>query len=155
VFDPEDLSYTTINLDAAASFTVNADNFNETETRFILANRSTRIRFSNEGGDILALELDAENKVFSLDRRQSGITDFQEDFGKEMHQMPVPDLPDDFEIRILMDWSSVEIFINGGQYVMTDQLFPKEFYTQMTLENSSDIDLNMELGGPFKIERVW
>lgn len=154
-FDPEELKYNTISLDAGASFTVNADNFNQSETRFILANNSAKISFSNKIGDLLALELDAENKIFSLDRRQSGITEFQVDFGKKVHHMPVPDLPEDFEIRILMDWSSIEIFINGGQYVMTEQLFPREFYTRMMLENSSDIDLNMELGGPFKIESVW
>ena len=64
-----------------------------------------------------------KDKTFFLDRSNSGIVDFQEDFGKGVQQMPVPDLPDgEYEVSILIDWSSVEVFINNGQYVMTSNI---------------------------------
>lgn len=35
-----------------------------------------------------------------------------------------------------MDWSSVEIFEDKGKYVMTDQIFPTEFYNKLTVSSS-------------------
>ena len=70
--------------------------------------------------------------------------------------MPVPNLPEDpFEIRILMDWSSIEVFINEGQYVMTSQIFPNEFYKQLEIKNNNNSDLillNFEVNSA---ESIW
>ncbi len=118
------------------------DHFNEAEISFRTAFRTFDLNFSNQAGDRLTLSLDSEKKEFSLDRRQSGLVDFSEKFAPGIQRMPVPDLPDDpFEVRILMDWSSIEVFINQGQYVMTAQIFPRENYTQLEAVNHTNSDL--------------
>ncbi len=41
--------------------------------------------------------------------------------------MPITNMPEgEIEVRVLMDWSSIEVFINNGQCVMTSQIFPNE-----------------------------
>ena len=81
---------------------------------------------------------------FILDRSLSGKTSFDEDFVKNIQTMPIPDLPNgECEVRIVMDWSSVEIFINRGQYVMTCRIFPNEFYRSLLISNPGGIDLDL------------
>ena len=97
-----------------------------------------------------------KDKTFFLDRSNSGIVDFQEDFGKEVQQMPVPDLPDgEYEVSILIDWSSVEVFINNGQYVMTSQIFPNSNYSDLTVENFDDSELSMKAFSINEVKRIW
>lgn len=118
------------------------DHFNESEIRFRTALREFEIYFSNDSGDTLLLSMDTEREEFILDRRRSGKVDFHEKFAPRVQRMPVGNLPKDpFEIRILMDWSSIEVFINQGQYVMTSQIFPNEFYKELDITNLNSSDL--------------
>jgi len=101
------------------------------------------------------LTLLGEEKEFFLDRTNSGKVDFQEDFAS-IQQMPVPNLPDgEYEFRILLDHSSIEIFINKGQYVMTAQLFPNEAYHTFTIENLGDDDILLKDFTSNKVEKIW
>ena len=144
-----------ISLSEGASVSIANDHLNQSDIRLNLKNQDTRILFNNPKGDELVLEIDAASNRVTLDRTQSGITDFQEDFKEKVHHMPVPNLPDLFELRILLDWSSIEIFINGGQYVMTDQVFPREKFNLLIMENTSDEAMSLRLTGPTKVDRVW
>lgn len=144
-----------ISLRAGASVSIASDHLNQCDIRMLMEKKNTRVVLNNSQGDQLVLELDTETNTFNLGRTQSGVTDFQEDFGKKAHLMPVPDLPEQFELRILLDWSSIEVFLNGGQYVMTDQVFPTEPYNLMIIENTSDQTSMLQLNGPEKVPRVW
>ena len=132
------------------------DHFNESEIRFRTALRDFELRFMNEVGDTLRLTMDSAAEEFVLDRRQSGKVDFKEEFAPDVQRMPIDNLPEDpFEVLILLDWSSVEIFINDGQYVMTAQIFPNEFYQELQVDNKGDNDLillNFEVSGA---ESIW
>jgi sucrose-6-phosphate hydrolase SacC (GH32 family) len=82
---------------------------------------------------------------FILDRSLSGKTSFDEDFVKNIQTMPISDLHNgEYEVRIVMDWSSVEIFINRGQYVMTCQIFPNEFYRTLLISNPGEMELKLK-----------
>jgi len=97
-----------------------------------------------------------EDKTFFLDRSKSGIVDFQEDFGKGIQQMPVLDLPEgEYEVSVFIDWSSVEVFINNGQYVMTSQIFPNSSYTDLTIENLGNSELSMKAFSMNKVKNIW
>lgn len=132
-------------------------NYNQSEIVFETKNRNFELTFSNEEGDILELVLDGANEQFRLDRTKSGITDFEKSFGATVHTMPIEKLPnDEFEIRILIDWSSIEVFINKGQYVMTEQVFPKSFYTKLKIENKEERkDLILSGFESNKINSIW
>jgi fructan beta-fructosidase len=97
-----------------------------------------------------------EGKTFFLDRSKSGIVDFQEDFGKGIQQMPVPDLPDgEYEVNVFIDRSSVEVFINDGHYVMTSQIFPNGNYTDLIIGNLGDRELSMKAFSINEVKRIW
>ena len=100
--------------------------------------------------------MDGSRQMVLLDRVVSGKTDFQEDFGSVLHQMPIDKLPDaPFEVRILLDKSSVEVFINGGQYVMTDQIFPTQNYTILEVENNTERPLELQNLQISKVKGIW
>ena len=132
------------------------DHFNESEVRFRTALRDFSLHFVNAGGDSLVLKMDRDLNEFTLDRRRSGKVDFHPKFAPEVQRMPVENLPEDpFEIRILMDWSSIEVFLNGGQYALTAQIFPNEFYQQLEIENPNGTDLiflDFQVSG---VESIW
>lgn len=70
--------------------------------------------------------------------------------------MPVANLPEDlFEVRVLMDWSSVDIFINEGQYAMTAQLFPNSPYNELQISNTGTSQLTLENFEISKGESIW
>lgn len=144
-----------ISLPAGASDTINFDHFNQSEVRFRTEARDFVLSFGNDKGDTLMLTMDSEQKNFVLDRIKSGKVDFNEGFG-DLMEMPVPGLPDGaYEVRVLMDWSSVEVFINGGVYVMTAQLFPNAPYTMLTVSNPASEPADLTDLEVSRAERIW
>ncbi|EKQ54394.1 sucrose-6-phosphate hydrolase [Clostridium sp. Maddingley MBC34-26] len=90
---------------------------------------------SNE--EKLIIEFDKENQKVKLDRSQLN-NKFAEDYG--MIRQAECNFKDTIELEILVDNSIVEIFINGGEVVMTTRAFP--------LDNST----NIELFGDYEIK---
>lgn len=80
---------------------------------------SFSITLSNEVGENLIIN--KENGLVSIDRRNTGKSDFHRDFAA-MHSAPMS--WEAKEIRIFLDASSVELFVNNGELVMTSVLFP-------------------------------
>ncbi|QNS15417.1 glycoside hydrolase family 32 protein [Mannheimia bovis] len=73
--------------------------------------------FSNEQGQKLTMRF--ENGVFSLDRSQSEQTELMEKFGSVRH-CKIEKLD---TLDIFFDRSVVEIFLNGGEKVLTSRFF--------------------------------
>ena len=129
---------------------------NQSQIKFTLNKPNVELYFSNEIGDSLNIQIDRDKKVMQFDRMKSGKTDFSEKFAPSIQQIEIPNLPDDpIEIRMLLDHSSIEVFINGGQYVMTDQIFPNDYYTALTIVNTSNEDLKIDDFTEHKVERIW
>ena len=59
-----------------------------------------------------------------------------------VHRMPYKPLDKEIDIRIILDWSSIEIFIDNGRYVMTEQIFPTEFYNSLEIASDDHTKLN-------------
>ena len=129
---------------------------NQSEIIFSLNSPNTQLIFSNMEGDSLEIQLDNRNKMLWLDRSKSGKVDFKKEFVNGKQRMPIPNLPDgDFEVRMLLDQSSLELFLNKGQYVMTNQIFPNADYTVLTMENLSDTEIKIDSISESKVMRVW
>lgn len=89
-----------------------------------------QIIISNQAGE--SVKLGKEGDSFFFDRSASGKTDFHADFGN-VQQMPLEGIQ--FQsLRIFIDRSSIEVFVNGGERVMTELVFPNKPYTQLRLE---------------------
>jgi len=129
---------------------------NQSKTKFTLSVPNAQIYFRNKNGDSLSVDIDRTKKLVTLDRRKSGNVDFSDKFSPGVQQMIIPSLPDGpIEIVFLLDHSSLEIFINDGQYVMTNQIFPNEFFRAITIVNNSEEELVIEDFTEHKVERVW
>ena len=66
---------------------------------------------------------DAQTDELYVDRTRSGRVDFSRDF-PGVQRAPLAARNGKVHLRILVDWSSVEVFANGGRRVITDQVFP-------------------------------
>ncbi len=123
-------------LKTGSKLMLTSENFNQSEIKFTTENRNFVLSFSNKEGDVFKLVMDKAGATFFADRTKSGIVDFESSFGAKTHNMPVEGVPEgEIEVRIVLDHSSAEVFINKGQYVMTQQIFPRSNYTQLTIEN--------------------
>ena len=85
------------------------------------------IVFSNHDGESVKMYCDASKGKFAMDRTESGNVDFSVDF-PVVTCAPVPE-NDELSLRIFFDRTSVEIFGNGGEFVMTNLVFPSSPYT--------------------------
>jgi levanase/fructan beta-fructosidase len=71
-------------------------------------------------------------KVF-LDRRKSGDVSFDKTFASVYHAPLEPGADGIVHLRIMVDWSSVEVFGGQGETTMTAQIFPGENATYARL----------------------
>ncbi len=130
------------------------DNFNQSEIKFKAASKNLKLVFSNEVNDSLVLNYDAAQKTFSIDRRHSGIVNFEENFGKEIHTTATPwIISENVDFQIILDWSSVEIFLNGGVYSFTEQIFPNKPYTKLSIQSDEKQEIkNLTV---HRIKGIW
>lgn len=121
---------------AAATDTLQVEGLYQSEIRLKTTAKNFQLLFKNELDEVLVLDFDATNQILTVDRTLSGKVDFQEDFGAKKHVAPLKGLkkgPHQFEI--LMDWSSMELFMDQGMLSITEQLFPTSPYNTLIINN--------------------
>ncbi len=90
------------------------------------------ITFENDLGEKINYSISNDSIIF--DRTQSGIIDFEEHFGA---RHAVSNYLESIEkIELFYDVTSLELFINDGEFVMTELVFPNSPFNQIILENS-------------------
>jgi fructan beta-fructosidase len=146
----------TVTIESNSVKTISYDGLQQSQIRFTTDSRDFSMDIENDLGEEVVLSWDNHQKLFLLDRSKSGKKEFKESFAHSLQKMPIPNLLDgNMEVRILIDWSSVEIFINEGQYVMTAQVFPNEAYSKVEIKNGTETQLELndfEIGS---VERIW
>lgn len=90
---------------------------------------------SNSRNEKVAMIYDPVKNRFSFDRRQSGITDFSQDF-PSVTAAPVMCADNKLSLRIFIDRSSIEVFEKDGRFVMTNLVFPNEPYSTLSLQSA-------------------
>src|SRR5262249_25313596 len=96
-------------------------------------------RGTNQGA---ILECDTKRRIIHLDRTHSGWTDFNPAF---IGDYEAPLEPGPVRLRIFIDTSSVEVFVNDGETVLTAQVFPAPSSQVMKLWTSNDALVVREL----------
>ncbi len=143
-------------LEVATKDTIPFDHLNQAQIAFKTTSKDYVLSFKNTMGEELVLTMANTQQLFLLDRVVSGKTDFKEAFANTIQQMPVDQLPEgEYEVRVLVDRSSVEVFLNKGQYVMTAQVFPSEHYNLLAVENTGASPLEMKALKINKIKGIW
>ena len=80
-----------------------------------------KVRTGN--GQETIIGYDAESAEVYVDRTRSGESGFSRDF-PGIQRAPLAARNGKVHLHILVDWSSVEVFADKGQTVITDQIFP-------------------------------
>ncbi len=141
-----------INLDKP--FNLKHQNFNQTEIKFSMnLSKGIQLKFKNGKEEYLIFEMNPSKKEILLDRRKSGLVDFENRFANSVHTLPYKILDKEVAIRIIVDWSSIELFIDNGKYVMTEQIFPTDFYNSLQILSVDTISIkNFTLN---VIQSIW
>lgn len=106
--------------------------------------KTVNIVFSNSQGEKVVMQYDPAAATLSFDRTQSGITDFSEGF-PAVTVTPTHEASGRIALRIFVDRSSMEVFGNGGEFVMTNLVFPRTPYTALSVSTE---------GGNAKVENL-
>jgi levanase/fructan beta-fructosidase len=80
---------------------------------------------------------DAEAGEVYVDRRRSGIADFHPQFAGR-HAASLRTGAESLELRIFVDKSSVEVFVNGGESVLTDLIYPDPNSAGLSLQTVNE-----------------
>lgn len=104
------------------------------------------IKLSNEKGETFIIGYSPVNKTFFTDRTQAGQSSFYDKFASRSNANY--ELQNSSEVRIFVDESSVEVFVDNGKLVMTDIVFPTEPYNKLELFSTN---------GAFKLDgaEIW
>ncbi|AWW32305.1 glycoside hydrolase family 32 protein [Echinicola strongylocentroti] len=92
------------------------------------------LTLSNELGEKVVFKIDGDQLAF--DRSSSGKTDFEAGFGN-LHTAPLSGV-DIKSLRVFADRSSLEFFINDGELVMTEIIFPNAPYLKLDFEGFNE-----------------
>ncbi|RTY95691.1 glycoside hydrolase family 32 protein [Flavobacterium sp. GSP27] len=141
-------------LKANQKTTFNYQYLNQSAVQFNAKNENLKLVFSNDVKDSLVMNYDAKRKTFSVDRRHSGIVNFEKSFGEEIHNTKISNIISEaIDYQIIVDWSSIEIFLNGGVYSFTEQIFPNKPYTKLTIQSDENQEIkNFSIA---EIKGIW
>jgi sucrose-6-phosphate hydrolase SacC (GH32 family) len=91
-------------------------------------------------------------KQFYIDRREAGNTGFSKEFADVATAPYIANAG--LKLHLLVDASSVELFVDDGKLVMTTIIFPTEKFTRLKLfSNGGNVLINKaEFYG---IEKIW
>jgi sucrose-6-phosphate hydrolase SacC (GH32 family) len=86
--------------------------------------RSCGLRIRTGPAEFTEVGYDSRDLSVYVDRRQSGMVDFHPAFAGR-HNAPVRLIDGAVKVRVLVDRSTIEVFANDGEAVITDSIFPK------------------------------
>ncbi|MGI5195798.1 GH32 C-terminal domain-containing protein [Streptomyces sp. CA-288835] len=84
------------------------------------------------GGEETVIGYDTTTQELYVDRTRSGVDDFNSTF-PGVQTAPLKAKNGKVKLRILVDWSSIEVFGGNGEAVITDQIFPDPSSTGVEL----------------------
>lgn len=93
---------------------------------------------SNSNGDELAFGYSATDKSFFVDRNNSGKIDFSEKFTDRVSKAPRTADSSDLTGKILLDKTSIELFYDDGETVMTEIFFPNAPFETLSIESDKE-----------------
>lgn len=97
----------------------------------VLTADSLVIEWSNRLGEKLELGYSIVNNQFYISRNHAGAVDFSEEF-PVVQRAPLYHRGD-LKVRVFMDWSSIEVFVNDGALAMTSLVFPNEPFDRLRI----------------------
>ena len=144
-----------ISIPANGEYKISNPLLGESNISFTSPNTDFKLILSNDLGEKVALIFDSASSLLMLDRTESGITDFNYEFGNKLHYVPMQHLGESINISMYLDRSSIEVFVNQGLYSLTDQLFPRGPYNTLRFENLSNTEILTKDWSIRTVRPIW
>jgi fructan beta-fructosidase len=107
-----------------------------------LKNAVYNFTLSNAKGESLTFGINNSENFLFLDRSKSGKTDFSEKFAPAISKAPLNTNQKTVDFKIVLDKTSIEIFYNNGEKVMTELFFTTEPFNRFSASSNEEIDIN-------------
>jgi fructan beta-fructosidase len=110
-----------------------------------------KVRKSEEEQAIIGYNVN--NESLFIDRRHSGELSFNPFFA-DKHTVTIEPIDNKIKLHLFIDWSSVEVFANNGELVMTDLIFPAGYSEELELF-ASDGDVQLVSLEIYRLASIW
>ncbi len=111
------------------------------------------VRFSNDVDESLSVGYSVADQHYFIDRTFAGKDDFSDAFA-DYHTGEAAYSHDQIDMVIYADLSSIELFADQGQCVMTDIFFPNEPYNKIEIVAENN-DVKLIKGKVTKLSSIW
>lgn len=91
----------------------------------------------NSLGEQLIFGIDNNKRELFVDRTKSGKIDFKDNFADRISKAPLSKSYQNATLKIVLDKTSIEIFFNNGEKVMTEIFFPNEIFSELSLSTDT------------------
>lgn len=91
----------------------------------------------NALGEELTFGIDNTTKELFVDRSKSGNTDFGNHFATAVSKAPLNKVYSNVKMKLVIDKTSIEIFFNDGEKVLTEIFFPNEHFSELYLSTDT------------------
>ncbi len=103
--------------------------------------QSFSIKVTNNINEQVSFNFDRANNQLVLDRTQAGKKRFHDNFATTQ-TAPLNGDAETYHIQLFQDASSVEVFVNQGEVVMTALVFPNQDLSNISLSAEGEVELS-------------
>ncbi len=118
----------------------------------IVSSGAWEIVLSNDVDEQLSFGYDDRSQVVYVDRTKAGLSDFSDKFAGR-HEAPRLSRSDAMGVRVLIDETSIEVFADVGQVVLSDLFFATRPFNKMKFRTPYD-EVLFE-GEFFHLKSIW
>lgn len=97
---------------------------------------------SNDKGESLTFGINNSDHYLFVDRSKSGKNDFSEKFAATITKAALNGNQKEGVFKIILDKTSIEIFYNNGEKVITEIFFTNQSFTSLSVSSKEEIELN-------------
>ena len=104
-----------------------------------------RFSLKNSLGEEVVFGIDNKTKELFVDRSKSGKTGFGNHYATPVTKASLDQMYPEVKMKLVIDKTSIEIFFNDGEKVLTEIFFPNEHLSELTLSTDtkgSSLDIN-------------
>lgn len=106
-----------------------------------LQDQKYEFSLSNDAGDVLKFGYDHNTKEFFIDRSNSGLVDFNDNFGDKISIAPRLSGTKNLKVHAVIDNMSIELFFDDGQTVMTEIFFPQQAFNDFSAKSDQSFEI--------------
>ncbi len=100
--------------------------------------QSFSFKLTNKFDEELVFHFNLKEGILQIDRTKGGVIDFHDKFAHEPILAPLR-IKDSYHIRLFVDKASSELFIDNGELVSTNIIFPEHLYKSLEFDEQLQV----------------